>query len=123
MIDGIEWGNVAQIFGPWITSGVAIAIAIWGNNNERDQTALREIKADMGRLFERQDKTDQRLAAVEREIEHLPTSTEVHALALKVNEIGATINVRFESLAEKLDLVIAQNERAQDRLADKEGGR
>ncbi len=122
MID-IEWGNVAQIFGPWITSGVAIAIAIWGHNNERDQTALREIKADMGRLFERQDKTDQRLAAVEREIEHLPTSNEVHALALKVNEIGATINVRFESLAEKIDLVIAQNERAQDRLADKEGGR
>jgi hypothetical protein len=119
----IEWGNVAQIFGPWITSGVAIAIAIWGHNNERDQTALREIKADMGRLFERQDKTDQRLAAVEREIEHLPTSNEVHALALKVNEIGATINVRFESLAEKIDLVIAQNERAQDRLADKEGGR
>lgn len=123
MIEGIEWGNVAQIFGPWITSGVAIAIAIWGNNNERDQTALKEIKNDMGRLFERQDKTDQRLAAVEREIEHLPTSNEVHALALKVNEIGATINVRFESLAEKIDLVIAQNERAQDRLADKEGGR
>lgn len=123
MSEGIEWGNVAQIFGPWITSGVAIAIAIWGNYNERDQNALKEIKLDMGRLFERQDKTDQRLAAVEKEIEHLPTRTEVHALAVKVSEIGATINARFQSLGEKLDLVIAQNERAQDRLADKEGGR
>ncbi len=141
MNEGIEWGNVAQIFGPWITSGVAIAIAIWGNYNERDQNALNEIKdsvdvlrrdnkteneavrRDMGRLFERQDKTDQKLAAVEKEVEHLPTRNEVHALAVKVTEIGATINARFQSLGEKLDLVIAQNERAQDRLADKEGGR
>lgn len=141
MNDGIEWGNLAQIFGPWITSAVAVAIAVWGNYNERDQNALNEIKAsvddlrkenksendtirrDIARLFERQDKTDQRLAAVENEVEHLPTRNELHQLGLKVTEIAATINARFQSLGEKLDLVIAQNERAQDRLADKEGGR
>ena len=141
MNEGIEWGNLAQIFGPWITSAVAVAIAVWGNFNTRDQNALNEIKEsvevlrrdskaeneavrrDMGRLFERQDRTDQKLAAVEKEVEHLPTRTEVHALAMKVTEIGATINTRFQSLGEKLDIFIAQNERAQDRLADKEGSR
>lgn len=141
MNEGIEWGNLAQIFGPWITSGVAVAIAIWGNFNTRDQNALSEIKdsvddlrkenkgendavrRDISRLFERQDMTDREVAALKKEVEHLPTKNELHEVRLKVTEIGATISARFQSLGEKLDLVIAQNERAQDRLADKEGGR
>jgi len=137
----IEWGSIAQWVGPWVSSGVAIFIASWAAFRQHDQKTIDDMKArvdrlrtemradaaamraDIGRVFERQDRSDQRLSAVEIEVEHLPTQTEMHQLAVKVTEIAATIQARFEAIGGKLDLVIQQNERAQDRLADKEGGR
>lgn len=127
MKDGLEWGTLAQWVGPWITGVIAIIIALRGNSSRRDEKALDGLKEDIdelrkddARLFERADKIEQRMAAVETEIKHLPTREEMHRIDTKITAIGATLEARFESLSQQLGTIIAQNERAQDRLAERE---
>ena len=137
MNDGTEWGNGAQILSAAVAA-VALIVSIVSILRQRNDKAIEDIKssqtkmeasfeADMkalreddGRQFERIDKIEANLARVEADVRHLPTRDEVHRIDVKITEIGTRIEARFEALADKMDLVIAQNERAQDRLAERE---
>lgn len=125
--EGMEWGTLAQWVGPWITSAVALLIAVWGRFSDRDEQALEGIKEDIdglttnvGELYQQDKKLNERMATVETEIKHLPTREELHRIDTKITAIGATLEARFESLSRQLGTIIAQNERAQDRLAERE---
>jgi hypothetical protein len=122
-----EWGTAGQ----WAGTAAAIVIAVWGALTRRDQKAfdelklsvneaVRDLRDDDARQFERIDKLESDVSAVQVEIKHLPTRIEFHAVDVKITEIGSVIKARFEALADKIDTVIQQNERAQDRLAERE---
>lgn len=121
--DGLEWGTLAQWVGPWIGAAVAIVLALWGKFSRQDEQALSDIKddiaelrADDGRLFERVDKVEADIAAVKADVKHLPTREEVHRIDIKVTEIGSAIR----NVLDKVETVINQNERMQDRLIERE---
>lgn len=125
--DGLEWGTLAQWVGPWVTSAVAILIALWGNFSRRDEQALDGLKNDIeglsenvGELYQQDKKLNERMATVENEIKHLPTRDELHRIDTKITAIGATLDARFESISRQIGTLISQNERAQDRLAERE---
>lgn len=124
---GVEWGSIAQWVAPWVSSAAALLIALWAAFSRRDEATLSairddidELRKDDARLFERVDKVEQRMATVETEIKHLPTREEVHRIDVKITGIAATLEARFESLSRQIDTLISQNERAQDRLAERE---
>lgn len=134
MNDAIQWGTVAQ----WVSPVVAILLAIWavirsGNKEAFDtlstkiDSGLRDIKGDIqalraddARLFERSDKKEARLSAIETEMRHIPTRDEFHELDKRLVRLDEKIAASFESLDEKITTIIAQNERAQERLARRE---
>lgn len=123
----IEWGTAGQ----WAGTFAAIVIAVWGALSKRDQKAfdelklsvndaVRDLREDDARQFERIDRLEADIAAVQVEIKHLPTSDEFHQIDVKVARIDAKIDARFDAMTQKIDTVIQQNERAQDRLAERE---
>jgi chromosome segregation ATPase len=123
----LEWGTASQ----WAGTLAAIVIAVWGALSKRDQKAFDELKAslnkavddlrdDDARQFERIDKLESEVTALEVEIKHLPTRDEFHQIDIKVSRIDAKIDARFDAITQKIDTVIQQNERAQDRLAERE---
>jgi hypothetical protein len=122
-----EWGTAGQ----WAGTFAAIVIAVWGALSRRDQKAFDELKAslneavhdlreDDARQFERIDRLEADVTAVKVEIKHLPTRDEFHQIDVKVSRIDAKIDARFDAMTQKIDTVIQQNERAQDRLAERE---
>jgi phage shock protein A len=122
-----EWGTASQ----WAGTGAAIVIAVWGALSRRDQKAFDELKTslndavhdlreDDARQFERIDKLESDVTALKVEIKHLPTREEFHQIDVKVTRIDAKIDARFDAITQKIDTVIQQNERAQDRLAERE---
>lgn len=119
----MEWGSIAQ----WASPIVTLFVAVWAVKRAGNKEAIDSLKDEIGklrdedgRLFDRVDKVESRVATVETEIKHLPTKEEMHRIDTKITEIGARIEARFGALADKIDLVIQQNERAQDRLAERE---
>lgn len=126
-MNDIAWGTASQ----WAGTLAAIVIAVWGALSKRDEKAFDELKAtfnravldlrkDDARLFERIDRLEADMTAQKVEIKHLPTRQEFHAMDVKVSRIEAKIDARFEAITGKIDTVIQQNERAQDRLAERE---
>jgi hypothetical protein len=122
-----EWGTAGQ----WAGTFAAIVIAVWGALSRRDQKAFDELKTslneavhdlreDDARQFERIDRLEADVTAVKVEIKHLPTRDEFHQIDVKVSRIDAKIDARFDAMTQKIDTVIQQNERAQDRLAERE---
>jgi hypothetical protein len=122
-----EWGTAGQ----WAGTFAAIVIAVWGALSRRDQKAFDELKTslneavhdlreDDARQFERIDRLEADVTAVQVEIKHLPTRDEFHQIDVKVSRIDAKIDARFDAMTQKIDTVIQQNERAQDRLAERE---
>ncbi len=122
-----EWGTAGQ----WAGTAAAIVIAVWGALTRRDQKAFDELKTglnkavddvpeDDARQFERIDRLESEVTALEVEIKHLPTRDEFHQIDIKVSRIDAKIDARFDAMTQKIDTVIQQNERAQDRLAERE---
>lgn len=90
MKDGLEWGNVAQ----FLSAGaalVALIISIFSIFRQRNEKDVSELRADQGRIFQRLDEIDQRVAKVEVEIEHVPTKDQLHALDVKITAQGATL--------------------------------
>lgn len=124
--DGIEWGNIAQIWAAGISS-LAFIVSMVAMFRQRNDKAIDEIKDDIeglstnvGELYQQDKKLNERMATVETEIKHLPTRDELHRIDTKITAIGATLEARFEALSRQLGTIIAQNERAQDRLAERE---
>jgi hypothetical protein len=122
-----EWGTAGQ----WAGTFAAIVIAVWGALSRRDQKAFDELKTSLNeavhdlreddeRQFERIDRLEADVTAVKVEIKHLPTRDEFHQIDVKVSRIDAKIDARFDAMTQKIDTVIQQNERAQDRLAERE---
>lgn len=122
MSEGLEWGNVAQFWAAAVSS-VALIVSVFAIFRNRDDKAFDEIKDDIVELFQQNKKTVERLTAVETEVKHLPTKEELHKIDTKITAIGATIDARFEAVTQQLGTIIAQNERAQDRLAEREDRR
>jgi len=124
--DGIEWGNLAQIgsFGVSALAFLVSSVAFFGKRNDEQITGLKtDIKAlrdDDARQFERIDKIEADIAGVKADVRHLPTREEVHRIDVRLSEIGARIEARFEALDDKMDTAISQMQRAQDRLAERE---
>lgn len=108
----VEWGTLGQWAGPL----VAILISLWAAFSSRDQKALDELKADRNTLFKRVDDVERDVATIKVDIKHLPTKDEFHEL----DNMLASLDAKFDAMLDKMDVVIAQNERAQDRLAERE---
>lgn len=123
----VEWGSLGQWAGPI----VAVLISLWAAFSKRGEKAIEEVKTslndaikalrdDDARQFERIDRLEADVTAVKVEIKHLPTRDEFHQIDVKVSRIDAKIDARFDAITMKIDTVIQQNERAQDRLAERE---
>lgn len=135
--DAMEWGNIAQIWAS-STGTLGFILSIWTLSRQRSDKALdglqksqdaiktsfdsqlKELRADDARQFERIDKIEADIASVKADVRHLPTRDDVHKIELGVTALSSKLEARFEALCDKVDLVIQQNERAQDRLAEKE---
>lgn len=115
MTESIDWGTVGQ----WAGVAAAIAIAIWGAMSSRNEKAIDELRMDRNLLFSRIDNVERDVAAMKVEIKHLPTNDDLHALDVKVTRI----ETKFDSLLDKLDTLIAQYERAEDRALQAEASR
>lgn len=125
--DGIEWGTLAQWVGPWVTSGVAIVLALVGSFSRRDEKALDSIEEkieglteNVGELYQQDKALTTRIATVENEIKHLASREDVGSVKAEVHTLKAVVEAKFDGLSRQLATIIAQNERAQDRLAERE---
>jgi len=91
-----------------------------GDQKKEFSAAMTELRQDDSRQFQRIDQLEADVTAVQVEIKHLPTRDEFHQIDVKVSRIDAKIDARFDAITQKIDTVIQQNERAQDRLAERE---
>lgn len=131
MNDGVEWGTVAQ----WAAVVVTLTLALWAVKRSGDKEALDALSAkidvnhqglrediaalrrDDARAFERIDDIEADVAGVKANVAHLPTTDDVHAIALeqaKQGEMLKSINRVCESLAgsvKAIEQALIQKER------------
>ncbi len=135
--DAADWGNISQIASASVAT-LALFMSVWGiwrANNKAElgdlsrkidsgNTALHadiaSLRGDDARAFERIDRVEADMTGLKVEVKHLVTKDELHILDRQLARIDEKIDRKFEALSDKMDTVISQTERAQDRLAQRE---
>ncbi len=108
----MDWGTAGQ----WAGVAAAIIIAVWGAMSRRNDKAIDELKLDRNTLFQRVDGVERAVAVIQADIEHLPTREEMHGLELKI----VTVDGKLDAVLDKIGTLIAQNQRAEERVIDAE---
>lgn len=115
----MDWGTAAQ----WAGTATAISLGVWAAFSKKSEKALEGlehdvhgVQSDLRRLFERVDGVENRVGKIEVEVEHLPTKDEFHQLHTQITKLDA----KFDSVLYKLDTLVAQYERAEDRAIQAE---
>lgn len=115
----MDWGTAAQ----WVGTATAVALGVWANFSKKSDKALdgltenvKGVQGDLRRLFERVDGVEGRVGKIEVEVEHLPTKDEFHQLHTQLTKLDA----KFDSVLYKIDTLVAQYERAEDRAIQAE---
>lgn len=90
-----DLGNVAQIASA-VISLAALVTALWAARSKRHETALNNIREDMGRCFSRVDRCEQRVTGLETELRHVPGKEDVHELKLAMVELKGQMDVLIE---------------------------
>lgn len=102
----METGNLAQVASAAL-GVIGFATAVWSARAKRFEDKINTVmskaeagdtalRTDIGRVFQRIDGAEQRLARAENELAHLPNKDMVHSLQLGMAELKGQIGALIE---------------------------